>query len=256
MDPHRQSAGIAVVVPCRNGAPWLGELLDSLAAQVLPPDEVVVVDDGSTDGSPDVVRRWKSSRGTPFALRVIEQSATGLHVALARGVADTTSPLLARVDADDVVRPEYLARLADAHDRNPGAAYAYPVMELFGAAEGRYPTRPFDAAALVMEGNFVCGGALVRRSAYERCGGVADLPAWEDWDLWLRLLEIDEVGVLVDEPLYLWRRHAGSRNTMTLLQRRALRLRILWRHRALVRRYGRRGLRGALRRAAHPVRQQ
>jgi len=251
------SAEIAVVVPCRNAAPWVAEALDSLADQHLAPREVLVVDDGSTDGSADVVVEWTAAHPRlPFDVRVIRQGPLGVAAAVNRGVAETGMPLVVRVDADDRVDRRFLQMLAAALAENPAAGYAYPAMVMFGEATGRYHVRAFDAAALVFEGNFVCAGALMRRAVLLEVGGLADLPAWEDWDLWLRFLDAGYEGVLVDEELYAWRRHGVTRNRLGLAQRRALRLRIWWRHRRLVRRHLRRGVPLALQRSRHPVRQQ
>jgi glycosyltransferase involved in cell wall biosynthesis len=175
---------------------------------------------------------------------------------MAAGVAAAGGELLCRLDADDRIAPDYLHLLAAALDVTPNVAYAYPSMEMFGDAQGSYYTRSFSAPSLVFQGNFVCAGALVRRDTYEEAGGLADLPAWEDWDLWLRLLGRGHEGIWVPEARYEWRRHGASRNRMTWRRRRMLRLRIWARHRALLWRYGRVALPMLVERARHPVRQQ
>jgi glycosyltransferase involved in cell wall biosynthesis len=246
--------GIAVVVPCRDAAPFIGELLDSLATQSLPPEVVVVVDDGSTDGSADVVRRWAASHSLP--VRVLVQPPTGVAAALRQAIADTDQPLVARVDADDVVDPGWLEQLSAALLDQPDAGYAYPAMQMFGQVTGRYYVRPFDAASLVFQGNFVCCGALMRRSAYRSLEGIADLPAWEDWDLWLQFLDHGYEGVFVDADLYRWRRHGTTRNQLTWVRRRQLRGQIWWRHRRLLRRYARSAAPLIWQRWRHPVSQQ
>jgi glycosyltransferase involved in cell wall biosynthesis len=247
---------IAILMPCRDAAAWVEQMLDSIAAQTRLPDEVLVVDDGSTDGSADVVRRWAAEHGGSPTVRVVGQSPQGVAAAIRRGMAETSSELVARVDADDMLEPHFLEALEQALVAHPSAGYAYPAMRMFGTASGRYPVREFDPVALVIGGNFVTSAALMRREAYDTAGGVDDLPAWEDWDLWLRFLEAGWPGVFVDQDLYLWRRHERSRNTMSLGTRRALRLRIWWRHRGLVARYAVRGLPYAVGRVVHPVRQQ
>jgi len=246
---------IAIVVPCRNAAPWLPELFASIDAQTRPPVQVVIVDDGSTDGSRAIAEGW-GSEPHPFEVVVLRQAAEGLYRAVSRGFAETTAGMMVRVDADDVLHPEFLALLADALESAPAAGYAYPAVRMFGDATGRYHTRRFSAPHLVLEGNFVCAAALMRRHAYEAAGGIADLPAWEDWDLWLGFLDAGYEGVLVDEELYFWRRHGQTRNQLSWVDRRRLRLRIMSRHPHLVRRHLVRGLPMLARRMLNPVRQQ
>jgi glycosyltransferase involved in cell wall biosynthesis len=246
---------IAIVVPCRNAAPWLPELFASIAAQTRAPAEVVIVDDGSTDDSRAIAEHWGSERH-PFRITVLHQSAEGLYRAVARGFESTTAAMMVRVDADDVLHPAFLASLAEALESAPGAGYSYSAVRMFGDASGRYHTRPFSAPHLVLEGNFVCAAALMRREAYDEAGGVADLPAWEDWDLWLSFLDAGYEGVFVDEELYFWRRHGQTRNQLNWIDRRRLRLQIMRRHPRLVRRYLVRGLPLLARRVVNPVRQQ
>jgi glycosyltransferase involved in cell wall biosynthesis len=247
--------GIALVIPCRDAAPWLAELFESIDTQTRPPDQVVMVDDGSRDDSVALARSWVP-RSRDLTVTIVEQDRLGVASAVNRGVDLTSTPMVARVDADDVLAPGFLEQLEAALLAAPDAGYAYPAVRMFGDVEGRYPTREFDAPSLVIAGNFACAAALMRREAFLAAGGVSDLPAWEDWDLWLKFLSAGFAGVLVDEELYLWRRHGTSRNTLSLLGRRALRVRIYWRHRSLVRRHLRLGWRAGLHRLRHSVGQQ
>jgi glycosyltransferase involved in cell wall biosynthesis len=245
---------IAVIVPCHNAAPFLEQMLESLVAQELQPAIVVIVDDGSTDGSADVVARWSERGGLP--IRLVREAHHGVAAALRTAIAHCDQDLIARVDADDIVEPQWLGRLCAALDADPSAGYAYPAMTMFGESTGRYYVRDFDGASLLFEGNFVCCGSLMRRAAYEQCDGISDLPAWEDWDLWLQFLERGFEGSFVDSELYRWRRHGETRNRQSFLQRRLLRLRIWWRHRRLVVRYARQAPRMIRRRWKRPVTEQ
>jgi glycosyltransferase involved in cell wall biosynthesis len=249
-------ARVSVVIPCRNAAPFIGELLDSLLSQSLAPHEVVVVDDGSADGSARVVKNWATAH-PEFPLRLLQQPQRGVAAALEAGWADSTGDLLARADADDIVAGSWLENLVTALGANPTAAYAYPAMRMFGDVEGRYPAvRAFSAPALVWQGNFVSAGTVMRRDVYAETRGIADLPAWEDWDLWLSFLELGKTGVLVDEELYLWRRHGATRNRMSWRRRRLLRLRIWARHPRLLIRYLRAAPAMLANRIRNPIRDQ
>jgi glycosyltransferase involved in cell wall biosynthesis len=247
--------GIALVIPCRDASPWLTDLFQSIDAQTRQPDQIVVVDDGSRDDSVAVARSWVP-RSRDLTVTIVEQDRLGVATAVNRGVDLTSTPMVARVDADDILAPDFLEKLEAALNAAPDAGYAYPAVRMFGDVAGRYPTREFDPAYLVIAGNLACAAALMRREAFLQAGGVSDLPAWEDWDLWLKFLSVGYPGVLVDDELYLWRRHGTSRNTLSLVGRRALRLRIYWRHRSLVRRHLRLGWRAGLDRVRHSIRQQ
>lgn len=107
---------ISVVVPVYNGARWLGEALGSISAQSHPPHEVIVVDDGSTDGSPDLLAQ------TP-GLTVIRQTNQGVTVARNRGIERASGDLIAFLDQDDRWRPEALSEHANIHQARPEIAY-------------------------------------------------------------------------------------------------------------------------------------
>ena len=190
----------AVVIPNWNGARWLPGCLDSLAAQTLQPAEVIVVDNGSSDGSVELAR----SRGA----RVIELGRnTGFAVAANRGIEAASAPLVALVNTDVELEPDWLARMVAALEAHAGAASvackmldlhdhsqvydAGDILRRDGACEqrgrfrrddGRYdsPGEIFAACA---------GAALYRREAVLSVGGFDErfFAYLEDVDLGLRL---------------------------------------------------------------------
>jgi CDP-glycerol glycerophosphotransferase (TagB/SpsB family)/glycosyltransferase involved in cell wall biosynthesis len=102
---------VSVVVPVLDAAPYLPACLDALLQQTHPDVEVVVVDDGSTDGSLEIARSYAR---THAAVRLVQQPHSGIGAARNRGVAEATGELLAFCDADDLPRPTAYERLAAA----------------------------------------------------------------------------------------------------------------------------------------------
>ena len=100
MYPHR----VSVVIPTYNGAPWLADCLASVFAQSAPPAEIIVVNDGSTDGTAQLLARYEPR------VRVVHQRQGGIGAARNRGVAEATGDFLAFLDHDDLWLPEKLAR--------------------------------------------------------------------------------------------------------------------------------------------------
>src|SRR5215831_3166696 len=108
------SALLSVVIPVFNGTPYLPDLIDGLLAQRHVPDEVIFVDDGSTDGSAELIRR----RGAGLAgLRVIAQKNQGQAVARNAGLRQATGRYIAFLDADDVPGADLYATLLDLAER-------------------------------------------------------------------------------------------------------------------------------------------
>lgn len=107
---------LSLVVPVYNVAPYLAQCLDSLLAQTVPADEIVIVDDGSTDECPDILRRYAAAHRN---ITVVRQENQGLSMARNTGLARVTGDYVAFVDSDDFVAPDCYERwlaLAAQHD--------------------------------------------------------------------------------------------------------------------------------------------
>ncbi len=195
----------AVVVPNWNGRRWLPGLLDSLAAQTRAPDEVLVVDNGSTDGSLDLLREGVHRGVTPRVLPLGRN--TGFAFAANRGIEAVSAEAVALVNTDVVLAPDWLERAVGRLDAEPAAASVATKMVLLDdpgviddagdelrrdgvahqrghgrADDGRWdrPGEAFSACA---------GAALYRRAAVLEAGGFDErlFSYLEDVDLGLRL---------------------------------------------------------------------
>lgn len=183
---------IAAIIPCRNAAAFVGAAIASARAQSRPVDEVVVVDDASTDGSPEVAEA-AGARCVRLGVR------SGPAAARNAGVRATGADVLAFLDADDLWEPLHVATLSGLLSAAPTAAVAFGRMRRFGAAGGEALVRPggdgrpFDARDALLRWNFVPqSGAAVRRAAFWEVGGYPEAEArWfvEDYALWLALAE-------------------------------------------------------------------
>ena len=168
-----RTEGVAVVIPVRNGARWLSDVLEAVVAECTGlTHDVVVVDDGSEDSSRTIAARW-AERG----VRVIDGPCRGAAAAVNAGVRATRGALIAQIDQDVVVRPGWLARLSDAM-ADPGVA----------AAQGWYvrdPNAPWLARVMALDleqryasiesgqTDHVCtGNVLWRRAAFDQVGGL------------------------------------------------------------------------------------
>lgn len=105
-----------VVIPLHNKAPTIQQAIDSAIAQSFAPAEIVVVNDGSTDGGDGIVRRQSDPR-----IRLIDQPNRGASAARNAGIRVATQPFVALLDADDRWRPDYLARMRQLIERHPDA---------------------------------------------------------------------------------------------------------------------------------------
>lgn len=192
---------VAVVIPCYGYARFLPDAVASLRAQTRPPDEVLVVDDGSPDDT--------SAVATSLGVRVLRTRNGGLASARNTGARNVSSDLVVFLDADDELHPSYLARCVAAWEEAGPRTFVYTQWRETGTGSGVSSWPAFDVERL-KEWNYVHASALLPRAA------VLDHPyrglrlGWEDWDFYLGLVEHGYRGVLVDEPLLLYRQHGAS----------------------------------------------
>lgn len=196
---------VAVVIPCHNYAHWLGEAIDSALGQSWPPVEILVVDDSSTDHTPDVAKAY-ASRGVRY--RRIQ--ARSVWQARKVGFESTTADVLCFLDADDRLAPDYIERGLPLFATNR-IGIVYSDFEQFGRTRARSNHPPFDRASLETE-NFMHTGSLVRRSVLEVARAFDAVPpvnSHADWYLWRRVCEAGFTAVK-QSSLYFYRRHDES----------------------------------------------
>jgi glycosyltransferase involved in cell wall biosynthesis len=202
---------VSVVLPVRNGERFLSEAVGSVLAQTLNDFELIVVDDGSTDGSAAVLEGVVDPRVT-----VLRQPPTGLVAALSTGVAHARADYVARMDADDVSEPQRLERQVRLLEERPDVAMVATWVTVIDE-DGRElrrevlpPEHEDLVRRLLLRNPFQHGSVVLRRQAFEAAGGYRpDYGANEDYDLWRRLALVGELAC-VPETLYRYRLHAET----------------------------------------------
>jgi len=210
---------VSVLVPVHDAAPWLAASLASLWRQSFTDFEVVAVDDGSTDGSGDLLER--AARREP-RLRVLHTPHHGLPRAIAAAHRHARAPLLARHDADDLSHRERLALQVAWLRAHPRVALLGTRLRLFPAAAVKPGMTRWAAwhnallehdgmaREVLVDSPLAHGTALLRRHWVERVGGWTDRGWPEDLDLWIRLLEAGARFAKLPQVLYGWRQHPAS----------------------------------------------
>jgi glycosyltransferase involved in cell wall biosynthesis len=210
----------SIVITNRNYGRFVGEAISSALAQRYPALDVLVVDDGSTDDSIEIIEQ--------HPVRLIRSTGKGVIHARNLGACHARGDVMMFLDADDMLDVEYVARCHDALAQAPRhVAYAYTQMRMFGTEERVWESRPFSARRL-LAGNFVNAAALMRRGVFMAIGGYNPrfTLGWEDYELWVRMLDRGYSGAFVPEPLLLYRQHGQSRSSLSQDQQDELRWRI------------------------------
>jgi glycosyltransferase involved in cell wall biosynthesis len=204
---------VSVIIPTYNRAHFLGEAISSVLGQTFCDFELIVVDDGSQDRTPEVVRSFKDPR-----IRYLRQENRGISAAMNAGLAAARGAYIGRLDSDDLWLPEFLEKTVEVLDRRPeiGAAYAISVeMDKNGKPlSGRrgYPPRFLgdDFSSMLYDDFTSSITVLARRACFDRAGGFDEsLRASEDWDMCVRIARQFRFA-FVDCVLARFRSHGGN----------------------------------------------
>ena len=219
-----RSPTVSAAMRVYNAEAYVGESLSAILSQTRPPDEVVVVDDGSTDGTAAVLERFRGD------VRVVTQANAGYAQAFNRSFGEARCDYIANCDADDIWEPDKLERQVAALRAHPEIDIAVSGVRFFGLIEEPRVTynragllEPGELARRLYDGNFVCSSSiLLRRRLYERLGPFRDDTApSEDYDYWLRALAAGAVFFYDPSLLVRYRAHPQqvSANLLRMLDR-------------------------------------
>jgi hypothetical protein len=214
-----QPPRVSVVLTVFNYAALVGSAIESVVASEFTDYELVIVDDESSDGSGDAIRRALSDAPSIAAKLITRSRNRGLAHARNLGAEIATGDLLFILDADNAIYPHTLGRLTQAMDENSAVAFAYGIIEQF-AVDG--PTSLTSYLGWDPErlryGNFVDAMAMVRRSALLEVGGYVTDPrlyGWEDFALWCSFADRGWGGVQVPEIVARYRLALHSMISLT-----------------------------------------
>ncbi len=205
--PHR----ISVVIPARDREALVGRALESVARQTVPVEEMIVVDDGSGDGTAAAVRRY-ADRFPRFTL-IENPIGGGAPRARNVGAAAATGTLIALLDSDDEWMPDKIERQLALFEDDVAAVFTNIRYRIPGLGDRVTSVDQEVQLEDLYYENIIgsCSTALMRRSVFDRVGGFdAELPSCQDWELWLRLGHHGRLRV-TREPLTLYHLDAQNR---------------------------------------------
>jgi glycosyltransferase involved in cell wall biosynthesis len=214
---------ISAVVPVYNGERYIAQALTAILSQTHPPQEVIVVDDGSTDGTQRELERFRGE------IRVVKQGNLGVAGAMNRCFEESRCDYMAKCDADDIWELDKLERQAQTVIAHPEVDIAFGGARFFGGSEG--PRAPYSGAGILdrhelarrlYRANFVCSGTtMVRRRLHQRLGPFVEGLDCEDYDYWLRAVTAGAVFFYDPRVLTNYRTHENQVSSNLLRMHRA-----------------------------------
>ncbi len=181
---------ISVIIPLYNHKNTIFDCIESVKAQTADIFEIIVVDDGSSDGGGDVVKNIEG-------VKYIQQDNAGAPAARNHGFRESNGDYVIFCDADVIMEPRMIASMLDALEENPMIGFAYSGF-IFG--KKTFKGLPFSIERL-HKINYIHTTSLIRRGAFP--GFDESVKRLQDWDLWLTMVERDWEGICVSkEPLF------------------------------------------------------
>lgn len=188
---------ISVIIPAYNHAHTLRLCLNTILHQTYRPIEVIIVNDGSTDNFDEVIAKIQADKKYQnLHLQVLSQQNKGAPAARNLGFKSAKGEYVIFWDADTIAGPEMLAKMVKVLENHPDNSYVYCDYK-FGWK--KMTSRAFDSGAL-KNNNYIDTTSLIH--AQDFCGFDESLKRFQDWDLWLTLLEKNKTGVYLPGCLF------------------------------------------------------
>lgn len=185
---------VSVIMPVYNGEKYLDEAIESILSQSYKDFEFIILDDGSTDSSPEIISRYYDSR-----IKLISLKHVGLVSALNEGIKKSTGEYILRCDSDDVSMPDRISTQVSILDNNPSIGMCGSWAEIIdgiGNKVGEMTYPPIDNRKIkkyaLLHSPFIHPSVIMRKNILLQVGGYKNFRHVEDYELWTRILNRTE----------------------------------------------------------------
>lgn len=189
---------VSVVIPCYNQGKYLNETVTSVLASIYRPLELILVNDGSTDNSPEIIQKLEANHPE---IRSIDQPNSGVAKARNTGISAATGKYILPLDGDDLISEDYIQKAVDALEANPEVKVAYCKAVKFNeSGQKSWKLKPFSRHQLAKD-NMIFVAALFRKADGIVVGGFSEdmKMGREDWEFWIKMLK--NGGEVVQLPI-------------------------------------------------------
>ena len=198
---------ISVIIPCYNQAHFLGECIESVLAQSVKPDEIIVVSDGSPDNTAEIARK--------YGVILVEKENGGLSSARNAGITIATSQYIMPLDADDLLRPDAIKEMMALADEK---VIAQAGLMYFGMQVATFFPQGANLESLLKTNTVYCN-SIFPKKAWEDIGGYDESDIMrlglEDWLAWIEMAAMGYEIRTCNYIALLYRRHGQAMTQRT-----------------------------------------
>lgn len=203
---------VSVIMPTFNRADFIEESLKCLLNQSYIHWECIIIDDGSTDHTKEIVASYvENDNRFSYHYKNNEGAAVARNIAVSFSKGGYILPL----DSDDIIHATYIEKGIEVFKKMPHLKLVYGKAEKFGNENGAWNVPPFKYSLFLIY-NMVYNSSIFKRSDFDKVGGYTADNKFEDWDLWLKLINSDKDVYQIQEVMYYYRTHKGDSITTML----------------------------------------
>lgn len=222
---------VSIIIPCFNSAEYLLETLISVQNQTYCNWECVIMDDGSTDNTKQIVSKICSD---DLRFCYLYQNNKGPSIARNNAISHSSGYYILPLDSDDTISPSYLEKAVDCLETNPNIKLVYCLSDTIGRPNSIIRNDPYCYADLLWK-NMIHVSSVFRRSDFDKTQGYNPnmREGLEDWDFYLSFLAPEDRVHLIEEPLLHVRSNVGSRNHNAINNIQKLTRQLFYNHKEL-----------------------
>ena len=200
---------VSVIVPVYNSEQYIDETIQSITAQSYENIEIILVDDGSADGSILRCREWEKR---DERVRVYQIANSGPSAARNYAISKATGRYILPVDSDDLIDKTYVEKAAAVLEENPDIGIVYCKARLFGDKNQEWKLSPYSMKQ-ILTANCIFSSAMFRKEDWEATGGYSKEMIYgeEDYEFWLSIISLGREVYQISEVLFFYRIHSKSR---------------------------------------------
>ena len=205
---------VSVIIPCYNQGKYVSDAINSVLAQTYKDIEIVIVNDGSTDNSNEIIKTFADKYKN--ILFFDENKNKGVINARNMAIEAANGEYILPLDADDTIEPTYIEKAVKILNENPNIGIVYCKARMFGIKNKYWDLKDFDKSNILYDNCIFCS-ALFRKKDFIKVGKYKDymLYGCEDYDLWLSFIEQGFDVYRIDEILFNYRQYEeDSRSTI------------------------------------------
>jgi glycosyltransferase involved in cell wall biosynthesis len=222
---------ISVITPCYNYAHFLPETAESVLQQKHTRLEYIIVNDGSSDNTEEVAKKYCKLDGR---VKYVKQDNQGLPAARNTGISMAKGTYILPLDADDTIAPDYASKAVEVLENSPNTGIVYCETRFFGSMTGIFKLPPYSLPEMLIN-NLIPHAGFFRREDWVAGGGYNTIMklGWEDYDFWLSIIELGREVYKIPEELYYYRQGHASMRDVTNKHQAQLHAQLVRNHPAL-----------------------